>query len=429
MPLAWSLAALILGAVGTLIFSTLTYALRDISRPRLSDFLTRHGRQQLFEPTVAHLPELVFATAVLRLTSNTLIALSSVWVCQKTISGFWLRDAAIFLLASIVCLIFSVTVPLAISKYGGNEIVGASVGALNLMRIALTPLNWVMRLSDAFVRSAAGANAAPEEDEIAQQVEDDILSAVEEGTERGVVDEQEREMIESVIQFHDSAVAEVMTERAQIVAIPVEANFEEVRLAFKQGGHSRMPVFEQNLDHVIGILHARDLLVQGNGPAKPFELRTLVRPAFFIAETAPLGDVLREMRQRSAHLAVVLDEYGGTAGLVTFENILAAIVGGSSDAPAVDSKLFRRIDDKTVEADARIEIAEFNRLSGLHLSDEDGYATLGGFVLATLGQIPEKNTVLEHNGLRLTVLDAEPQRINRVRVEQLAPARITLPAE
>jgi len=226
--------------------------------------------------------------------------------------------------------------------------------------------------------------------EIAQRVEDDILDAVDEGTEQGVVDEAEREMIHSVIQFHDSAVSEVMTERAEIVAIPVEATFEEMRLAFEQGGHSRMPVYEQNLDHVIGILHSRDLLIQGYTAEKPLDLRKLVRPAFFLAETAPLGDVLREMRQRKAHLAIVLDEYGGTAGLVTFENILAAIVGGASDEPSADANLFKRIDDKTVEADARIEIAEFNRLSGLQLSDEDGYATLGGFVLATLGQIPEK---------------------------------------
>jgi len=427
MPLVWSLAALVLGAVGTLIFSTLTYSLRDISRPRLADFLTRRGRQRLIEPTLAHLPELIFTTAVARLASNTIIALFSVWIGLRTISNPWIRDIAIFLLASLVCLVFSVTIPLAISKYAGNEVVGSSVGALNLIRIILTPLNWIMRLSDAFVRSAAGATAAPKHEEIAQRVEDDILSAVEEGTERGVVDEQEREMIHSVIQFHDSAVAAVMTERAEIVAIPLEANFEQVRAAFEQGEHSRMPVYEQNLDHVVGILHARDLLIQVYTPETPFEMRKLIRPAFFIAETAPLGDVLREMRQRRAHLAIVLDEYGGTAGLVTFENILTAIVGGAAETPPEDANLFKRIDDKTVEADARIEIAEFNRLSGLHLSDDDGYATLGGFVLATLGQIPEKNTVIEHDGLRLTVLDAEPKRINRVRVEQLAPAPITSP--
>ena len=427
MPLGWSLAALFLGAIGSLVFSTLTYSLRDISRARLADFLNRHNRQRLTEPTIAHLPELVFATAVARLAANTAIVLSSVWVCQRTIHNFWVRDITIFLLASFVCLVFSVTLPLAITKYGGNEIIGSTVGILNLIRIALTPLNWIMHLSDVFVRSAAGANAAPQHEEIAQQVEDEILSAVDEGAERGVVDAQERNMIQSVIQFHDSAVAEVMTERADVVAVPVEVGFEQARLAFEHAGHSRLPVFEQNLDHVIGILHSRDLLVHGNATEKPFEMRKLVRPAFFIAETAPLGDVLREMRERRAHLAVVLDEYGGTAGLVTFENILTAIVGASPQTPSVDPNLFKRIDDTTVEADARIEIGEFNRLSGLQLSDDDGYSTLGGFVLATLGQIPEKNTVVEHDGLRLTVLDAEPQRITRVRVEQLAPTAITLP--
>jgi len=155
---------LLLGAVGTLIFSTLTYSLRDISRPRLADFLTRHGRERFIEPTLTHLTELVFATAVGRLAANTIIALCSVWLCQNLIANFWVRDLTIFLLASLVSLVFSVTIPLAISKYGGNEIVGASVGVLNLMRLTLTPLNWIMRLSDAFVRSAAGANGPTQQD-------------------------------------------------------------------------------------------------------------------------------------------------------------------------------------------------------------------------------------------------------------------------
>lgn len=420
MPLAWAFAAMCVGAVGSLIFSTLTYALRHLSRARLADYLERHGRTQLLDPTVEHLDDLIFVTAVGRLLANTLVVLASVWVCQHSFASFVVRDLVVFALAAGVTLIFSVALPQAASTYGGNQIVGATAGALHALRYGMFPFLWVMRASDLFVRGVAGAGDEPEPEQIQQQVEDEILSAVEEGEERGVVDEQEREMIESVIAFHDSAVSQVMTARTDVVAIPVATTLDEVKRTIIQSGHSRVPVYEETLDQIIGILYARDILQYVGQPPESFDVRAALRPAFFVPKTTPLGDLLRDFLRRKIHLAIVLDEYGGTAGLVTFEDILELLVGNITDEhEKPDANVFRRVDDHTIEADARIDIEELNRLAGLSLPEDEAYATLGGYVLAAAGQIPEKGAVLEHDGLKITVLDAEPQKINRLRIEQL----------
>lgn len=420
MPLAWALVAMCVAAVGTLIFSTLTYSLRDLSRARLADYLERHRRVALLDPTIEHLNELIFVTAVGRMLANTLIALASVWACQATIREMVSRDIAIFFLASAVTLVFSVALPQAITRYAGVAVVGATARPLHLMRLLFKPIAWVMHLSDRFVRNAAGATATPEPEQLEQQIEEEILSAAEEGEEQGVLDEHEREMIESVIEFHDSTAGQIMTARTDIAALDLRSNLQQVREAIETSGHSRIPVHEGTLDQVVGILYARDLLKYVGQPPDKFDIRTALRPALFVPETTPLADLLLDFRKRKVHIAIVLDEYGGTTGLVTIEDILKALVGNISDeSEPVPPQTFKRLDERTAEADARIDIDELNRLTGLSLPEDAGYATLGGYVLATLGRIPEPGFSFEQNGVKFTVLDAEPQRVKRIRVEQI----------
>ena len=427
MPAEWGVAAMIVATAGSLIFSTLTYSLRDMSRARLANYLERRRRSHLLEPTIEHLNELIFVTAVARMLSNTLIALASVWICQATLRELAVRDVAIFFLAAVVTLFFSVAFPQAITRYAGDSFLAASIGALHALRLVFMPLTAVLHLTDHFVRSAAGASASREPKQIEQQIEQDILAAVEEGEEQGVVDEQEREMIESVIEFHDSTAGQIMTARPDIAAIDVKSNLQQVRRTIEESGHSRIPVHEGTLDKVVGILYARDLLQYLGQPADAFNVRSAMRAAMFVPETTPLGELLREFRKRKSHIAIVLDEYGGTTGLLTLEDILKALVGEIIDErDPIEPGMFKRIGDGSAEADARIELEALNRLTGLNLPEDAGYATLGGFVLATVGRIPEPGFTFEHNGVRFTVLDAEPQRVKRIRIEN-APQLAALP--
>lgn len=419
MPTAWAVATMFIAAVGSLIFSTLTYSLRDLSRARLSDYLQRHHHPNLIEPILEHLNELIFVTATVRVLANTLIALASVWLCQPLVRNMVARDLTIFFIACAVTLVFSVALPQAITRYAGDVVVGASARPLHVMRLLFKPLAWVMHLSDRFVRNASGAGAV-EPEQLEQQIEEEILSAVEEGEEQGVVDEQEREMIESVIEFHDSTAGQIMTARTDIAALDIKSNLQQVKQAIEASGHSRIPVHEGTLDQIVGILYARDLLKHLGQPPENFDIRSAMRAALFVPETTPLADLLYDFRKRKIHIAIVLDEYGGTTGLVTIEDILKALVGEISDEhEPVEPRMFKRIDDRTIEADARIDIEELNRLTVLNLPEDAGYATLGGFVLATLGRIPEPGFTFEQNGVKYTVLEAEPQRVNRIRIEQV----------
>jgi len=425
MSLHLAVFALLAATAGSLIFSTLTYALRDLSRARLADYLQRHRRQHMLDPTTQHAGDLIFVTAVLRMLANTLIVLATVWICEITIHNLALRDGMIFLIAAVVTFIFSVTLPHTLAKNIGDSFVGASAGVLLLVRKLLLPFTKLMHLIDRAVRTATGAHKTPQPEVIEQE----ILSVVEEGEEQGVVDEQEREMIESVIEFRDTTAGQIMTARPDIVALPINSSLAHVKQTIEESGHSRIPVYEGTLDQIVGILYARDLLRFIGQPPEQFDMRAAMRPPLYAPETKPLRDLLRDFRVQKVHIAIVLDEYGGTAGLITIEDILEELVGDISDEhEPVEPSLFRRIDEQTAEADARIPIDEFNRLTGSSIPEDAGYTTLGGFLSTALGRIPTPGTTFEQSGVKYTVLEAEPQRVRRVRVEQvLQPAESVAP--
>jgi putative hemolysin len=222
-------------------------------------------------------------------------------------------------------------------------------------------------------------------------------------------------------------VNEVMTSRPDIVAMECDMGLTMVREVFQKTGHSRIPVFEGSLDHIVGVLYARDLLHYVGERAEAFDVRKAVRPAFFVPETKPLRDLLGDFRSLKIHMAIVLDEYGGTAGLVTIEDVLEQLVGDISDEHEPQHPaMLRKIDEKTWDVDARIGIEELNSLLPVSLPDDPNVQTLGGYVATAIGRIPETGAVLTIPGARITVTDAEPQKINRVRIVlQDGPAKAT----
>jgi len=314
-------------ALLSLFFATMTYALRDFSRARLEDYFKFYGKENWLEHTVEHSSQLIFVTAVGRLVSNVLIVIGSLHLFDRIgrgIVGQYLLSA---LVASIISLLFSVMLPTAISRYAGEPLTALFVRPLHAMRVGLLPLTRLMTFIDDLVRRLIGKQSEPQP----EQIEKDILSVVEEGEEQGVVDTQERRMIESVIEFRDTTANQTMTARPEIVAIELGATLDEVKRTIEESGHSRLPVYDGTLDHIVGILYARDLLKILGEPPEKFEIRTAMRQAVFVPETKPLRDLLREFRVQKVHIAIVLDEYGGTAGLVTIEDILEELVGDISD--------------------------------------------------------------------------------------------------
>jgi putative hemolysin len=403
----------------SLLFSALTYSLREYSRGSFAEYLGRHDGDRWFEPITDRTGDLIFITAVGRQLCNILMWVLTFASFEQTSYGALLRYSLAVLVAGVIAIFCSITLPHAGARYASAEIVGFFAPALHVLGRIFSPLASLMHGTDDVVRRALGAGEKATE----TQIEEEILSAVEEGEKEGVVDEQEREMIESVIRLGDSTAGHIMTSRPEISAVATDATLDQIKQAIEQTGHSRLPVYESTLDHVVGFLHARDL-IKHLGVANPkFDVRTIMRPAFFVPETKPLGDLLKDFRLQSVHIAVVQDEYGSTAGIVTLEDIFEELVGEITDEhDSSEPAMLKRLDDRSAEADARIHIEELNRLVGLSLPEDAGYETLGGFLSSTLSKIPQKDAVYERDGVRYTVMDAEPQRVKRVKIEMLAPA-------
>jgi CBS domain containing-hemolysin-like protein len=419
-------------AFGSLVFTTITYSLRDLPRIRVSDALKRRGREAWIDATLDNVNDLAFCTAVLRLLFNTAILLCSLELAED----FWGQDRALsytlaIVIGTVVSLVASVMLPSAIARHFGDVIVAWLVRPLHFLRWLLWPIAKLMHLLDSIVVRAAGTSTIPHAEKIGQEIQEEIISVVEEGEKEGVVDEEERDMILSVISFRDTTAGQIMTPRPEIVAVGAHSTLAELKVALEESGHSRIPVYDDTLDHIVGVLYARDLLKHLGKSSESFNIRSAMRPAYYVPETKPLRDLLDDFRLQKVHIAIVLDEYGGTAGLVTIEDVLEELVGDISDEhEPVGPAMFRKMDEHTFEADARMYVEEFNRLAGLQLPEDAGYETLGGFVSTTVGHIPEAGTKFEFEGTTFTVLEAEPQRVNRVKVElKHAATTEDMPAE
>jgi putative hemolysin len=418
MAFALIVGGLVVAAFGALYFSAATYALRDFSHAKLADYLGKHDGDRYFESLTEKTGDFIFVTAVFRQISNLLIWIGAFTLLEDTQLSHMARYGLSFLLAGGVSVIAAVALPHVLAKYAGEPIIGFTAPVLIGLRTLLLPLTAMQGALDTSVRKIAGVKDEP----APEQIEQEILSAVEEGEKEGVVDDVERQMIESVIEFGDTTAGQIMTARPDIVAVEIGASLEQVRSLVETSGHSRIPVYEDSLDKILGVLYARDLIKALGLPPEKFDMRMAMRPAMTVPETKRLRDLLEEFRVKKVHLAVVVDEYGGTAGLVTIEDVLEELVGEISDEhEPQEPAMLRKITEQVAEADARVPVSELNAQLGLSIPEDTGYETLGGFLSTCLGRIPPVGATYEQDGTRFVVLDAEPQRVHRVRIELPVP--------
>jgi CBS domain containing-hemolysin-like protein len=294
------------------------------------------------------------------------------------------------------------------------------------LALVLRPLTWSLRLvlSAAVRRLGVHPGAFPS----LAHTPDEIRLLVAQGHEQGVVEEDEREMIHGVFEFSDTVAREVMTPRIDIIAVPVEVTLEELVALVVQEGHSRLPVYEGSIDSVVGVLLTKDLLPLLADPrarGSAFDIRRLMREPYFVPDTKPVDDILAEFRQQSVHLAIVLDEFGGTYGLVTMEDLLEEIVGDINDEYDVAEPDFSPTPEGDVLIDGGAAISEVNERFALMLPEED-FDTIGGYVFGALGRVPVPGDVVEVSaeaGATLQVEETEDRRVLRVRLCLPSPAR------
>jgi CBS domain containing-hemolysin-like protein len=245
--------------------------------------------------------------------------------------------------------------------------------------------------------------------------EEELRMLVEVGEEEGVLEEDEREMIHNVFELADTSVREVMVPRIDMVTIEGDASVEEAMDLIVQGGQSRIPVYDGSIDNIIGVLYAKDLLRILRTNTRPSTVSGLVRPAYFVPESKHLDDLLRELQQQHIHMAIVVDEYGSVAGLVTIEDLVEEIIGDIQDEYDREEQLLERISDNEYLVNAKISLDELNEELDTNLSSED-YETLGGFVYGQLDKIPTVGDVVHAGDLTMTVMSTRGRRVTKVRL-------------
>jgi CBS domain containing-hemolysin-like protein len=259
--------------------------------------------------------------------------------------------------------------------------------------------------------------------------EDELKNWVEVGQEEGSLEKDERQMIYSIFHFGDTLVREIMIPRIDILALEVNTSLEEAIQALTLSGHSRVPVYEETIDNIIGMLYAKDLLRVHieNGIEDP--IRQFLRPAFFVPEAKKVDELLREMQKNSYHIAVVVDEYGGMAGLVTMEDIVEEIVGEIRDEyDQGEEQLYQRLENGSYLLSGRLDLDDVNDMLGTHLT-KDMADTLGGFLYGTIGRVPIGGEQVHVEDWTLTIELVTGRRIRKVRAEQRQYESLEVPQE
>ncbi len=250
--------------------------------------------------------------------------------------------------------------------------------------------------------------------------EEEIRTMVEVGEEEGLLEAEEREMIQGIFDLGDTVVREVMVPRIDVQALASTATLGQAWDAVIQWGHSRLPVYRVTIDDVIGVLYARDILlyIKERPPETP--VQDLVRPVQYVPETKKVDELLADFRRRRSHIAVVLDEYGGTAGIVTIEDLLEEIVGEIQDEYDTEELAIRRVDDNTIDVEGLASLDEVNEMFDVDLPHED-FDTVGGLILHLLGRAPVEAEVVSLDGLEFTVTKVTGRRVTRVLIRRLSP--------
>jgi putative hemolysin len=316
-------------------------------------------------------------------------------------------------LVSFFTIVFGELVPKTLALAHAERYALALSPLVDVVGRLLGPAVWLLTRVTNAVNRLLGVRDVRAADAITTQ---ELKLLVERGGEQGVLEAEEEQMISAVMELGESRIHEVMVPRTDIVAVPVTATFGDVVDAIIRDGHSRMPVFERSIDNIVGLLYAKDLLRYLKGTEEPPEIRTLLRPPLFVPESLSVDDLLHELQRRRVHIAIVLDEYGGTAGLVTIEDLLEEIVGEIQDEYDVEEPMVVRLSDDEARVDGRADVDELVELFDVTLDEEDAeeYDTVGGLVYHHVGGIPHVGDRVELMGVTLTVESTDGRRVGKV---------------
>jgi len=284
-------------------------------------------------------------------------------------------------------------------------------------RATLWILSPLIAVISPLVPSSAFERQGHEDGEDSEASDEEIEAFIDVGTREGILEPEEGEWLWGIVGLGDTQARSVMTPRIDMVCAPLDASLDMLADRFIESGHSRIPVFEDSIDHIVGILHIRDVL-RAVRSLDPLHLRELLKPPLFIPETKALSELLRELQARFQQVAIVVDEYGGTAGLVTVEDLLEEIVGEIMDEHEALAAELEPLGDGSFRLDGRAHIELLDELFNVEIEDPE-YETVAGLIFSELGYVPQVGELVETHGLRFTVEAVDDRRIQTVRVDRL----------
>jgi len=416
--IGWAALLVCLFVGAALFFSVNAVALRIFSRMKLQEAFKGADKEIFIDNLVKNAEKLILTCSLYRIIVNMLILLLLVAIFTTMHpTGLTVGDyALLFVISVAIFSVFNLAVPHAWAKYAGEKVLSRTYKLLIFFAIVASPVLYIFKLYDGVVRRLAGVvKISPEEQQ--EEKQEEFLTDLEQRRMEGAVDREEQEMIENVLELSDSTADEIMTPRTDIVALEVNSNLQTVLETIANAGHTRVPVYQDNIDSIVGLVYAKDLLAEiGKDPAD-FKLRDKMRDVYFVPETKPLRALLHEFQNQKLHIAVVLDEYGGTAGIVTLEDILEELVGEIADEyEEASPEPIKKIDQNTIDVDARTYVDDLNDQFELNLPEDKDYDTVGGFVFSCLGYIPKTGESFDYENLKLTIASAEARKIKRIRI-------------
>ena len=328
--------------------------------------------------------------------------------------GIDLAPVWVVCLLALLSLGLSHVVPRTLAKRYPVQVAAHTMWLVAGLTYALWPLIWPLSaLSRSIVRPRAGSGTGhgpfwtPDE-----------LHRVTADAHAASLGERGEDLFSSIIEFSDTVIREIMVPRTDMIALPQTSTHAEVQHRVLEARHSRIPVYDETIDNITGILHVKDLvsaLVRGDSD---LDIKLMLRPTFYVPEIMKISELLREFQRRKTHLAIVVDEYGGTAGVVTLEDIIEEIVGEIQDEYDVEEKQFRVLADNKIIADGRVSIWDIEAALGVEFPNDADYETLAGFLLSRTGALPETGMLIRWNNLRFTIKEANEKRVGMVEIEQ-----------
>jgi len=313
---------------------------------------------------------------------------------------------------TLVILFFSEIIPKITAIKQANQLVSRLVFPLTFFYYLFMPLTELLSLVTLGLSSLMGLS----KEKLALS-DQELRTLVDVGEEKGALEKDEKEMIHSILEMSDTVTREIMVPRTDMIGVDKSASLIQVLNLVKDKIHSRIPVYDDSIDNIVGILFLKDLLpFIRKRDQDQFDLGKLAHAPYYVPEQKKINELLREFQKERIHMAIVVDEYGGTSGLVTLEDVIEEIVGEIQDEYDSETPLFEKIDNNSFSVDASMQLDELNEELGVYLPTEEGVDTLAGFLLGQFGSVPKAKEKLDYNGFEFIIVKATKKRIERVKI-------------